>query len=1209
MLWTGAKGSRPWSSRIIVASLTALLSTATPSIADVVVGRPLNQQYPNVAHLSQDFSWTFPTSTFNSSTGALITYTASDLPSWVTFDGTTRTFSGTPSADEDLGTTRVTVTASDGSSVSARSAFGLLVTSDPAPILTSSLQSQLPAASSLGRSQILAGNKLHIPYGWSFSVGWQGSTFQLPSDNTVYTHATINGYEPLPSWLMYSSDTYAMWGIAPTSPQSEGTEFVFVLSGANEVGYAGTQTNLTIVLGEGKLSLATSATRYGSTLQTVNATVGIQLDYTLPTDIIAVDGQGVRNSQELSMTADTSTAGSWLSFDGTTRTLSGTPPSDVVMSSPDPTAVDVPVTVTNSLGESLTFSLPLAIYPAIFSNDTLPNVYVDAGQPFSVSLSNYIRNSEQANITASYSPSNASSWISYDADTLVLSGNAPADLTADSKVAVTLINLARTEGGSASSLARRDTPSNQAVFFVALSGTDAGSPAATGGDIPAGDGTGPAAAARRKRVIAGAVVGTILGLLLIALLVFLCLRRRKRQEAEGRPNGSSVATKSPALSSSDERTLRDETSPAFIAAPFKKMMNKEGASPATLYGGSPFLHADGKTLHHEQAVAHDGSELRGILITSDRYARQSGEQATGYHSAGAGAGAAAAGPYDEDVYGEHAYQQQPERPQQHGMMSALVGGAKRRQQQGGLTSEEEEEEAARIAAGMQHGRSQSAGLGLSGVGMDASGGGEDEPYRQRNAHARSRMSLRSSVSRESWEDDLFYEDNQRDSRAANAGSFDGVAHSRTTSIKALNAISEESEVPRRRGDGRVSSRQSHMRHRSAHIKTSPTFATTAAFAAPASDESAEYDRSYGGDHHIMINGAEDGEGGQHGSHNDFTIGTAQRVDVRELGRNGSVTARTPQLRHSHGRNQSMQADAQPSPSGAFEDAEDEALPLPQGTWAAPQGRSNRDSAFSTMTTDSNMLALSPYISYPEPGDNADAMSVSVYSPRPPSLFGGASIASNVRPEDTLRAVDYSRKAGPASPLLFPPSQAHLRPANRASSPTGQAPVAPPLRPQSAIVPEELEATVSLGERIRIKLTPPGGPSMRGAAGSAGTRAGQKGKYVPLLDNVMMKAHGTWPLWLSEWVFWDPNMFELSGEVPLDFHLSEVTIALVHRRPVATYSRPGSPKRLGGHRRQDSNDMTVEDEVVARLTLIINQPQPGAYDNNVPLQRGVTGTAF
>ncbi|PWN19140.1 hypothetical protein BCV69DRAFT_45514 [Microstroma glucosiphilum] len=1206
MLWTGAKGSRASSSRIVVSCLAALLSTAAPSFADVAVGTPLDQQYPNVAHLSQDFSWTFPESTFNSSTGAQITYTTSTLPSWVTFDGTTRTFSGTPSADEDLGTTKVTVTASDGSSMSARSAFGLLVTSDPAPILSYSLQSQLPVASSLGKSQILAGNKLHIPFGWSFSVGWRGSTFYLPSNNTVYTYATINGYEALPSWLMYSSDTYAMWGIAPNTPQSEGTEFVFVLSGANELGYAGTQTNLTIVLGEGKLSLSTSATKYGSPLQTVNATVGIELEYTIPTDIIAVDGQGTRSSQQLNMTADTSEAGSWLSFDSTTRTLSGTPPSDVIMNSPEATTVDVSVTATDSLGESLTFTVPLAIYPAIFSNDTLPNVYVEAGQPFAASLSNYIRNSDQANITASFSPSNASSWIGYDADTLVLSGTAPDNLTAEAKVAVTLTNLARTEGDSAGSLARRDTPSNQAVFYVALNGTDAGSPDATGGNIPAGDGTGPVAE-KRKRVIAGAVIGTIVGLLLIALLVFLCLRRRKRREAEGRAPGSSIATKSPALSSSDERTLRDETSPAFIAAPFKKMMSKEGASPATLYGGSPFLHADGKTLHHEQAVANDGSELRGILITSDRYARQSEEQAARY--AAVGAGAAAAGPYDEDVYGDHAYEQQPERPQQHGMMSALVGGgAKKRQQHGGPTVEEEEE-AARIAAGMQHGRSQSTGLGLTGVGMDASGSNEDDPYRQRNAHARSRMSLRSSVSRESWEDDLFYDDNARDSRAATAGSFDGVAHSRTTSIKALTGIAEENEVPRRRGDGRVSSRQSHMRHRSAHIKTSPTFAATAAFAAPASDESAEYDRSYGGDHRIVINGAEDGEGLQHGSTNDFVIGTAQRVDVRELGRNGSVTARTPQLKHSHGRNESMHADAQPSPSGAFEDAEDEAQPLPQGAWSAPQGRGNRDSAFSTMTTDSNMLALSPYISYPEPGDNADAMSVSVYSPRPPSMFGGASIASNVRPEDTLRAVEYSRKPGPPSPLLFPPSQAHLRPANRASSPTGPAPVVPPLRPQSAIVPEELEATVALGERIRIKLTPPGGPSMRGAAGSAGTRAGQKGKYVPLLDNVMMKAHGTWPLWLSEWVFWDPNMFELSGEVPLDFHLAEVTIALVHRRPVTTYARPGSPKRLGGHRRQDSNDMTVEDEVVARLTLIIQHPHGGAYDNNVPLQRGVTGAAF
>ena len=36
-----------------------------------------------------------------------------DLPAWLTFDGTTRTFSGTP-GNSDVGTFRVTLTASDG---------------------------------------------------------------------------------------------------------------------------------------------------------------------------------------------------------------------------------------------------------------------------------------------------------------------------------------------------------------------------------------------------------------------------------------------------------------------------------------------------------------------------------------------------------------------------------------------------------------------------------------------------------------------------------------------------------------------------------------------------------------------------------------------------------------------------------------------------------------------------------------------------------------------------------------------------------------------------------------------------------------------------------------------------------------------------------------------------------------------------------------
>ena len=78
------------------------------------------------------FSYTFPTSTFaDPDASDTLTYTATQsgepaLPSWLSFDDATRTFSGTP-ATADVGTVPVTVTATDNISGSASATFDIVV--------------------------------------------------------------------------------------------------------------------------------------------------------------------------------------------------------------------------------------------------------------------------------------------------------------------------------------------------------------------------------------------------------------------------------------------------------------------------------------------------------------------------------------------------------------------------------------------------------------------------------------------------------------------------------------------------------------------------------------------------------------------------------------------------------------------------------------------------------------------------------------------------------------------------------------------------------------------------------------------------------------------------------------------------------------------------------------------------------------------------
>ena len=112
----------PRSGGLQITVVTAPTNTA-PTVANTI---------PNqTATVGTALSYAFPTNTFaDTDTGDTLTYTAmksddSALPSWLTFDAATRTFSGTPTA-ADVGTVSVKVTASDGTD-SVSNTFDIVV--------------------------------------------------------------------------------------------------------------------------------------------------------------------------------------------------------------------------------------------------------------------------------------------------------------------------------------------------------------------------------------------------------------------------------------------------------------------------------------------------------------------------------------------------------------------------------------------------------------------------------------------------------------------------------------------------------------------------------------------------------------------------------------------------------------------------------------------------------------------------------------------------------------------------------------------------------------------------------------------------------------------------------------------------------------------------------------------------------------------------
>lgn len=105
------------------------------------------------AYQDMAYSFQFASDTFSDADGHTLTYSATGLPSWLSFDAGTRTFSGTPTSG-DLATSTITVTASDpyGASVSDSFQLEALDAIPPATLPTTPTARWIPQFSTVTTS-------------------------------------------------------------------------------------------------------------------------------------------------------------------------------------------------------------------------------------------------------------------------------------------------------------------------------------------------------------------------------------------------------------------------------------------------------------------------------------------------------------------------------------------------------------------------------------------------------------------------------------------------------------------------------------------------------------------------------------------------------------------------------------------------------------------------------------------------------------------------------------------------------------------------------------------------------------------------------------------------------------------------------------------------------------------------------------------------
>uniref|UniRef100_UPI002B405AC3 putative Ig domain-containing protein n=1 Tax=Cellvibrio chitinivorans TaxID=3102792 RepID=UPI002B405AC3 len=150
-----------------------------------------------------NFNYQFAANTFADVDGDALTYTATlagggALPAWLSFDATTRTFSGTP-ANSDVGVISIDVIANDGNGGTVTENFSITVTnSNDAPTVANAIADQIIAEDA------------------NFNFQFAANTFaDVDGDALTYT-ATLAGGGALPAWLSFDAATRTFSG-TPTN--------------------------------------------------------------------------------------------------------------------------------------------------------------------------------------------------------------------------------------------------------------------------------------------------------------------------------------------------------------------------------------------------------------------------------------------------------------------------------------------------------------------------------------------------------------------------------------------------------------------------------------------------------------------------------------------------------------------------------------------------------------------------------------------------------------------------------------------------------------------------------------------------------------------------------------------------------------------------------------------------------------------------------
>lgn len=611
------------------------------SYGSVYIGFPLNEQLPNVARVNEPYLFTMANTTYKAD--GEVSYSASNLPSWMSFDGGSRTFTGTPSK-KDAGDFNITLTGTDSNDGSTLSNLYSMIVSEDEGLHLSSDDVMFTEIAKYGYTN--GNDGLVVNEGDKFDIKFDSSVFKSSSNSTrpiIAYYGRSSDRSSLPNWINFDSDDLSFSGTVPyvTSENAPSFEYGFSFIASDYYGFAGAEGIFKLVVGGHQLS-----TSLNETIK-LNGTLKSEIDVDVPIlSDVYLDGETISTANISNVYAED--LPDYVTFHEDNFTLTGNFPEKSTFD-------NFTIIVEDKYGNSVDLPYLIDAIGSVFTVKDLRDVNATKGEFFSYELlKSLFTDYNNTKISVDYN----AVWLTYHKDNRTFTGTAPKNLDkVKVKVAASSDYDGETKSFNIDGISKKKTSSSSSSSRFSSSRSSSSTTSKSTASSSGAAAQNKSSGNNHKALAIGLGVGIPLFLIALAalILLFCCLKRRKNNKEENGDHekaaaaaatGAAVGSGSPELTGPGFGTTvdlddRDENAKQLAALNVLKLDEKEKLASDAHSTSSSITHVESE--YSDDSRYFDASEkpLKSWRANDKSDIANGGMLGTAGVGAAAGAGAGA----------------------------------------------------------------------------------------------------------------------------------------------------------------------------------------------------------------------------------------------------------------------------------------------------------------------------------------------------------------------------------------------------------------------------------------------------------------------------------------------------------------------------------------------------------------------------------------